>query len=58
MDTVFYKGKKYSGIRVPRSSQIKLYSAERHYKGRYIITVKESELDGRDKKEEVQHREN
>ena len=45
MDTVYYKGKKYSAIRVPLSSQIKLYSTENKYKGRYIATVTESELD-------------
>lgn len=52
MDTVFYKGKKYSGIRMPKSSQIKLYSAEKHYRGRYITTVNESELDNHEGKDQ------
>ena len=50
MDTVFYKGKKYSGIRVPDTGEIKLYSTENKYKGRYITTVKESELDSKGEK--------
>lgn len=53
MDTVFYKGKKYSGIRMPRSSEIKLYSMERQHKGRYVETVHESDLDNLAEKDKI-----
>lgn len=58
MDTVFYKGKKYSGIRMPRSSQIKLYSTERQHKGRYVDTVNESELDKLSEKDKISSQRN
>lgn len=44
METVMYNGKTYNAIRVPESPKVKLYSTEKRYKGRYIATVNESEL--------------
>ncbi|NJM26126.1 MAG: hypothetical protein HC859_12195 [Bacteroidia bacterium] len=44
METVIYDGKKYSAIRMPGTDEVKLYSIDRRYKGRFVKSVDEKEI--------------